>query len=565
MSADAKPTQSIIPSFLRDVRVLQVIGQVIFVIVVVTAASAIWSSIVSSLAAKSLSPNFTFLQNRAGFDISNAPEWYSSNSSYFTAFQVGLTNSIRVIITGLVLTTLLGVVMGIFLLSSNWILRTMSRVYVEVLRNTPLLVQLFVWYFIVILSLPAFQQPLTFPNEGILPIPLRFFIYLIAYIYLRRSLGKLLINAPRRVFLMNAFYGLVIAAELAFRLAFTQASWKALYGSGNLGNMGFLLYVVVSLGLIAAAWYLVPKQMKWTLLGLSVGQFIGGLLFYFGIAPDASFHLEIYPAIFVSVRGFVFPEILATSRMASWLAFVGIGIALALVLWIYFGRLIETTGIPYPRGTYVIVAVLAFSIIGWIVTSAQPLPQTVAVEQDGQLVTVPLADATAQGLLTSADEQLYSTQPVLIKLPQKTGFRFTSGTEVEPEYIALLLGLVVYTSTYIAEIVRAGILAVPRGQIEAARALGLSTSQTLRIVVLPQALRVIIPPLGNQYLNLSKNSSLAIGVAYADLVLVTTTIMNQSGQSVTGIVLIMLTYLVISLIIAACSNFFNSRFQLVTR
>jgi general L-amino acid transport system permease protein len=140
-----------------------------------------------------------------------------------------------------------------------------------------------------------------------------------------------------------------------------------------------------------------------------------------------------------------------------------------------------------------------------------------------------------------------------------------SGSQITPEYMALLLGLVVYTAAFIAEIVRAGILAVPRGQIEAARALGLSTNQTLRVIILPQALRVIIPPLGNQYLNLAKNSSLAVAVAYADLVLVTTTIMNQSGQSVTGITMIMLTYLALSLIIAAAINLVNRRFQIVTR
>lgn len=564
MSANANPTQSIIPAFLRDVRVLQAVGQIIFLIVVVTLASAIWSSIVSSLAAKNLTPNLTFLQNRAGFDISNAPEWYTSNSNYGTAFQVGLTNTIRVVTTGLVLTTLLGILVGIFLLSSNWLIRTVSRVYVEVLRNTPLLVQLFVWYFIVILSLPAFQQPLTFPSEGILPIPLRFAIYLVLFVFLRRSLGHYPVNAPRRVLVMTAFYAAVIAAEFAFRLAFTQAAWKSLYGSGNLGNPAFLIYLALSLILIALAWF-APKELKWRALGLTLGQLIGGLLFYFGIAPEAAARLEVYPAVFVSVRGFVFPEVLATARMTEWLAFVGIGLALAFILWLYFGRLIETTGIQYPRGWYVLIAIIGFTVVGWIFTGLEPSPTTVNVVQDGQTVSLPLSEAQAQGLLTKADEQLYSNQPLLIKLPQKTGFRFTSGMEVQPEYIGLLLGLVVYTSSYIAEIVRAGILAVPRGQIEAARALGLTTSQTLRMIILPQALRVIIPPLGNQYLNLSKNSSLAIAIAYADVVLVTTTIMNQSGQSVTGITLIMITYLIISLLIAFVTNIFNRRFQLVTR
>jgi general L-amino acid transport system permease protein len=131
--------------------------------------------------------------------------------------------------------------------------------------------------------------------------------------------------------------------------------------------------------------------------------------------------------------------------------------------------------------------------------------------------------------------------------------------------MALLLGLVVYTSSFIAEIVRAGIQAVSYGQIEAARALGLSQAQVLRMVVLPQALRVIIPPLGNQYLNLSKNSSLGIGIGFAEIFGVSSTIMNQSGQTITGFTIVMLSYLALSLTISAVMNWVNSRFQLVTR
>jgi general L-amino acid transport system permease protein len=182
-----------------------------------------------------------------------------------------------------------------------------------------------------------------------------------------------------------------------------------------------------------------------------------------------------------------------------------------------------------------------------------------------------MQEATDAGLWTRNEDQLYGRWPVLYIPPvQKISpagiiSGLASGTQITPEYMALLLGLVVYTAAFIAEIVRAGILAVPNGQLEAARALGLSTGQTLSMIILPQALRVIIPPLGNQFLNLSKNSSLAIAVAYADLVFVTQTIMNQSGQSVTGITMIMLTYLAISLILAALVNLVNRRFQIVTR
>ena len=132
-------------------------------------------------------------------------------------------------------------------------------------------------------------------------------------------------------------------------------------------------------------------------------------------------------------------------------------------------------------------------------------------------------------------------------------------------YLAVFLGLVIYTSAFIAEIVRAGIQAVPNGQLEASKAVGLSQSDMLRLIVLPQALRVIIPPMGNQYLNFAKNSSLAIAVSYTDIFQVTNTIINQSGQSVTGIIMVMLAYLFISLVISFMMNLINQRFQLVTR
>jgi ABC-type amino acid transport system permease subunit len=152
-----------------------------------------------------------------------------------------------------------------------------------------------------------------------------------------------------------------------------------------------------------------------------------------------------------------------------------------------------------------------------------------------------------------------------IVLPQKPRFQFISGATYTPELMALLVGLVIYTSAFIGEIVRAGIQAVPYGQIEASRALGFSGWQTLRLIVLPQALRVIIPPLSNQYLNLAKNSTLATAVAFSDAYSVGQTIMNQSGQSVTGFFIILITYLTMSLIIATIMNIVNRRFQLVTR
>ncbi len=502
MAARTSSSDSIIPAFLRDIRVLQIIGQIVFVFAVALAISEIMAQVLAALASRNLTPNLTFLQNTAGFDISERPEWYSSSSTYGDAFLVGLLNTLRVVSIGLVLTTLIGVFMGIFLLSHNWLVRNIARVYVEALRNTPLLVQLFIWYFVVIFTLPPINQAITVPPEGVAFIPINIVPFIVA-------LGGIwLYSRPYR-------------AERArnFRI---------------------------------------------------IGSAVAIILFFF-VAPIFTIRAEIYPAIYMSIRGFVFPELLPSARLADWLAFVALGAALATALWFYLGRMTETTGKPYPRGRYALLALFGLAIAGWILVGIEPTPELVPVQQeDGTTLFLSLDEARASETFTAYDEAFYSTSPLVVVLPEqrrnRTGLLtgFDSGNQFTPEYMALLLGLVIYTSAFIADIVRAGIRAVSYGQVEAARSLGMSTAQTLRMIILPQALRVIIPPLGNQYLNLAKNSSLATALAYADVFQVTKTIMNQSGQSVTGIVMVMLTYLVISLTIALLTNWFNRQFQIVS-
>jgi general L-amino acid transport system permease protein len=155
--------------------------------------------------------------------------------------------------------------------------------------------------------------------------------------------------------------------------------------------------------------------------------------------------------------------------------------------------------------------------------------------------------------------------PLSLDRPELKGFNFAGGHAVSPEFAALLLGLVVYTGTFIAEIVRAGILAVSWGQSEAAMALGLKSGQRTRLIVLPQALRVIIPPITSTYLSLTKNSSLAVAIGYPDLVSVANTMINQTGQAVEGITMIMAVYLTISLTISVLMNLYNRAVALVER
>jgi ABC-type amino acid transport system permease subunit len=349
-------------------------------------------------------------------------------------------------------------------------------------------------------------------------------------------------------------------------------SYRFFMGMGDFGNPIFLIYLILSVALIALAWRRYPDWLWY-----AVGQLVGGLLFYFGVVPASTLRLETYPAVVLSNRGIVTAELVATSRFADWFAFVAIGVTLALVIWIYAGRVTETTGQPIRRGWYAFLSIVIFVVLGWFFSMSEPLPETIPVQQEGETVYRPLTDVWAQEnlawqakdpnqmVLTRNDRLLYSSEPVVYLPPLRRGLRFFFGSLISPEYMALLIGLVVYTSAFIAEIVRAGIQAVPPGQLEAARALGLSYGQLLRLVILPQALRVIIPPLGNQYLNLTKNSSLAIAVAYGDLFQITYTIMNQSGQSVQGMMMVMLTYLFMSLTIATVMFFVNRRFQLVTR
>jgi general L-amino acid transport system permease protein len=149
-----------------------------------------------------------------------------------------------------------------------------------------------------------------------------------------------------------------------------------------------------------------------------------------------------------------------------------------------------------------------------------------------------------------------------IDWPQLEGFNFTGGVELTPEFAALLIGLATYTAAFIAEIVRAGIMAVPKGQFEAAQALGLPPGLVMRLVILPQSLRLIVPPCTSQYLNLAKNSSLAVAIGYPDLVSIANTSINQTGQAIEGVAIIMAVYLTISLAISGLMNWYNRRLAL---
>lgn len=539
-----------LPAILRNLAVIQAIAQIIFVIIFVSSLAILWSNISTTLAERNLVPSFEFLNNRAGFDISEKPSWYTPNSTYGEAFLVGVINTLRVVSVGLVLATIIGVLLGIFLLSGNWLIRTISRAYVEILRNTPLLVQLIFWYFVVMFGLPG--DDITLPAESVFVLSLRVIAYplliIAAWFAVRRGI------APRRT-----VEGVVIGALLV-EIAY--------------GFIGSATPVVMIAGVIGAVLVAIsrteqlPVTTRGQILGIgaaAAGQavlsgVIAGLVGS-GVIAASAIWWEVFPSIYISRRAFVFPEFATTSSFILWAGVLLVGAAAGYAVYRYLVRYAERTGSLIPSGFLGLLVLLIIAGIGWAVISARPGPDTITVAGE----TLSITEAREQGLIGFREEIEISSAPVVASMPQRGRFRFEIGTLISPEYMALLLGLVIYTSAFIGEIVRAGIQAVPYGQIEAARATGLTNAQTLRLVVLPQALRLIIPPLSNQYLNLSKNSSLATAVAFADTYQIGQTMMNQSGQSVTGFTMILVTYLVMSLVISAFMNFVNGRFQLKTR
>ena len=502
-SADATAQENLLPAIFRDGRILQGIAQIIFVAIVVLVLNNLQTRINTALESTNQSPNFEFLQNRAGFDIADSGS-YSSNDRYIDAFRVGFINTIRVVLFGLVATTVLGIMVGIFLLSRNFLLRTISRAYVEVLRNTPILLQIFAWFFIVIFALPQQQESIAFPQEGIRSLPLM-------------------------QYALSLFVILVI--------------WQASSSMRRPAWRNGLRQASIAVAVLA------------NLLGL--------------VVVGAGTPIEFRPGIYISIKGVAIFELIPSSLFAVWMVFVVLGAVVAMALSRYFGFITETTGKPIPKTRYALLTFAGFTLLGWLIMGMRPTPAVIPVfdEDSGEFVEMPYDDAFESGLLTIEQELEYTRQPLMYRPPtlDRRGRNIETGIEISPSYLAVFLGLVIYTSAFIAEIVRAGIQAVPKGQLEASRALGLSQGDMLRLIVLPQALRVIIPPLGNQFLNLSKNSSLAIAVSYTDIYQVTNTIINQSGQSVTGILMVLLAYLFISLLISLGMNLVNQRFQLVTR
>ena len=380
--------------FWRDVRVLRVLFQVIFLIGVVLLAGILYTNMLRGLRGLGLTLNLDFLNNEAGFGIAEGIA-YEPSDTYLRAFWVGVVNTIRVSVIGIACATILGLVIGIARLSSNWLVRNLAAIYIECFRNIPLLLQILFWYTAVILQLPSVRKSLTF-----------------------------------------------------------------------------------------------------------------------------------FGHVFINQRGVYLPSPQPTSGVKIWVACLAVGFILALIL--YLARLRELRQMEQPGfpAKWALPTFLVVALVGWFLTPGRPFT---------------------------------------LELPALKGFNFAGGIYLSPEFCALVIGLVMYTGAFIAEVVRSGIQSVAKGQQEAAKAIGLNEFQTLRLIVLPQALRVIAPPLTSQYLNLTKNSSLAVAIGFPDLFNIGNTMMNQTGQSIPIFGMIMISYLIISLATSAYMNWYNRRINRIGR
>ena len=370
------------------------IYQILAILGLALALAYLMSNTFANMRARGIQSGFDFFLQPAGFGIGESLFEFDSSQNYLVAYLVGLSNTLRVALVGLVLATVLGTLIAVGRLSNNTLVKALCSSYVEVTRNIPLLLQLFMWYFAMTELLPPIESPLK-PLAGVF-------------------------------FSKNG-------------LQYPMPVWEP-------GHWGTLLGLCVGVG-------------AWKLWSLKVRQQF------------------------------------------------------------------EATGILKPSFLPGMGLFLLCGLIGWLAGGA----------------------------------------PSEFDIPEITEISVVGGASVTPEYLTLLVGLSVYTSGYIAEVVRAGIQSVSFGQHEAAVALGLRRTQELRLIQLPQAMRVIIPPLTSQYLNLIKNSSLAVAVGYPDLVSISSTALNQTGRAIECIALVMLIYLSLSLLTSAAMNVYNRRMRIKDR
>ncbi|MFN2189270.1 MAG: amino acid ABC transporter permease [Candidatus Promineifilaceae bacterium] len=379
----------------RDDRVLKAVAQIASAALVLWFLYFFFSNVIDAADTRGLSLGFDYLKEGAGFPIGESVIEYHPSMSFAKAFFVGFLNTIKVSFIGIFFATILGAIVGVMRLSSNWLVRNIATVYVAIFRNIPLLVLLFFLFFGVLTQLPTVENSI--------------------------ALGDFMVLNKRALYM-------------------------------------------------------------------------------------------------AALR--------STSTTGPWLIILSASVFTAIILFIILGQWQLRSGRNTRPFLVSLLVLIIIPLIGWFALGEPPL---------------------------------------LLEKPVLGRFNYEGGTIFTAQFAALLVGLVVYTAAFIAEIVRAGIQSVSRGQVEAARSVGLTVFQSLRLVIFPQAMRVIIPPLISQFLNLTKNSSLAIAIGYPDLFAVGRIMINQSGRAVPVFLMVMGTYLILSLFYSVLLNIYNRRIQFVER
>ncbi|HDH87930.1 MAG: amino acid ABC transporter permease [Desulfobacterium sp. 4572_20] len=380
--------------FWLDPKKRAIMFQIAVFVIVGLLAYYLVSNTIINLKKQSIATGFSFFHKESSFEIGESLISYSAANSYGRALIVGALNTLKVSFIGIIITLILGTILGVARLSSNWLVAKLASIYIEVMQDIPILLQLFFWYAI-------FYETLPSPRQALSPIT-----------------GLFLCNRG-----------------VAFAVPAAHPAHK---------------YMLLSLFVGCVVVYLIRRWAK---------------------------------------------------------------------------KRQEKTGKFFPVFRFGIAIVIGLPLITWLAFDT----------------------------------------PMKMDAPELIAFNFKGGMVLSPEFIAILLGLILYTAAFVAEVVRAGIQSVSKGQREAAMSIGLKPAPILNLVILPQALRVIIPPLTSQMLNLTKNSSLAVAIGYPDFVSVANTTINQTGQAVEGVALIMALYLIFSLSTSAFMNWYNKRVALVER
>ncbi len=381
-------------AFWQDPDKRAIIFQGVALAVVLLVGYYLFSNTLANLERQNIATGFDFMDKEASFEVGESLIPYSAADTYARALLVGVLNTLKVSVIGIILTVIIGTLVGIARLSTNWLLSKMAGGYIEVLQDIPVLLQLFFWYAI-------FYEVFPSPRQALHPI---------------------------------------------------------------------------------------------------TGVFVSNRGLVFAVPESHPVHTAMGIAFLVACAAVFFLRRWARRRQMK-------------------------TGRIFPVFRVSLIVLIGFPLAVWLLGGA----------------------------------------PTKMNVPELRGFNFQGGINLSPEFAALLMGLVLYTSAFVAEIVRAGIQSVSIGQTEAALSIGLRPALVLNLVILPQALRVIIPPLTSQMLNLTKNSSLALAIGFPDFVSVANTTLNQTGQAIEGIALIMAVYLFFSLLTSAFMNWYNQKARLVER